>query len=192
MKKIIFLFSSLFFCHSIIAQISIGIRAEPIFYIQKENIVHLSIPKSETIKHSPKANIILCAAFTVDAFEDVSLSLRPGFVIGELYGGIDTGLYSSIYVSKKYYLLAGINIHNNGGSGGNTKVSRNVNINYLALGGGQKLGKNGFFEIQFNYPFNQPVFGYINSFEGSPVHSVSTGLTIPWCLKISFGVEWEL
>ena len=136
MKKIIFLFSSLFFCHSIIAQISIGIRAESIFYIQKENI-------------------ILCAAFTVDAFEDVSLSLRPGFVIGELYGGIDTGLYSSIYVSKKYYLLAGINIHNNGGSGGNTKVSRNVNINYLALGGGQKLGKNGFFEIQFNYPFQQ-------------------------------------
>ena len=192
MKRVIFLLSSLFFCHSVIAQISIGIRAEPIFYIQQENIVHLSIHQSETIKHSPKANIIMCAAFTIKAFDEVSLSLRPGFVIGEFYGGFDAGLLSSIYISKKYYLLGGINIHVNGGSGGNTRVSRNVDINYLAIGGGQKLGKNGFFEIQFNYPFKQPVYGYIYSYEGSPIHSVSTGLTIPWCIKISFGVEWEL
>lgn len=189
-KILFFLVMFINFCT--LAQTYFGFRAEPFYELTKiEKRIDYPIPTT-TIENSSNGNFALSLALSFDVSEKIGISIRPGFVLGGLYSGFDGGLLIAYDVFRNCYILGGVNTHLNFGGGGNTLSSDGVTIPYAVTGLGFDISRNGSIELQFNYSLNQVSYGSERHMQSSPPYTTMSYYRIPWLIKVSFGLGWEL
>jgi len=195
LKKICFtcvIVTLLFSYFPIFAQTNFGIRLEPIFYTAKIKTATFSLVSNASDDYSLNVNLILTLNLSLKVTEETKLLIRPGYVFGSLYNGVDGELLIGIDLTEKNYLLAGINAHNNFATGGNSRAGREIGFTYIVLGIGQKINKVNSLELQFNYSFNQIEYGHIYKPDELQMFDVRYSYNMLWNVKLSFGFDWEL
>lgn len=169
-----------------------GVRAEPIFYstnIEKE----IYFPTSNISKeHSFESNINATLNFSVKLLDNFRLSIRPGFIFGDLYSGINVGIFGSYALHPDHYLISGINTHTRQAWGGHTYSGNDITTPYLAIGYGCYFSKKNPIELQLNFPLNKQSYGTVKEVISVEPYTVWRYYRVAWMLKLSLGFEVQL
>lgn len=99
--------------------------------------------------------------------KEFTLELRPGlFLGGELFSGLEAGIYGRYTFLKKYFIFSGVSLHFNEGAGhGVTREVSTKDDTYTIIGIGAGVKTK---LLNFSFTYNLPLennFGYI-AYEG--------------------------
>jgi len=174
------------------AQVAVGLRAEPILYLTNIEVKRYLPQQQTSNEHSFESNLNLTLAFSVNLSDKIKLTIKPGFILGDLFSGINTGFFGNYFITPKRYLITGINLHTRSAWGGHTYSGNAISTSYLALGYGVYISNKFPIEFQINYPLNNEVYGIYkenyNQFNSTIWHYYRTCIMI----KVGFGLQWEL
>ncbi|MCF8241293.1 MAG: hypothetical protein K9J16_07890 [Melioribacteraceae bacterium] len=98
------------------------------------------------------------------------VSIRLGYLVAdkEKYTGPELGIYYRRYLlTKKTYLLTGVNLHLNNSYESGVGKTKQKGITLIGLGFGINIDKYGFFELLFYQPLNNN-FGFTYDEEFNP------------------------
>lgn len=164
MRKVtLFLVFLLFFCSNIFAQnFHLSFLAEgSLFHVKKLST------DNEYINGTDVGFLSLYLSFQNEITEEFTLELRPGlFLGGELFSGLEAGIYGRYTFLKKYFIFSGVSLHFNEGAGhGVTREVSTKDDTYTIIGIGAGVKTK---LLNFSFTYNLPLennFGYI-AYEG--------------------------
>lgn len=190
LKRIYLIMLILSLCTSVsYSQMYLGIRAEPLFYRTNiEKIIYQSSAISK--QHTFESNINLSLSFSVKLSDYLNLSCRPGFILGNLYSGMNIGIIGNYLFLSNSYIITGINTHIRKAWGGHTYSGNDITTPYLIIVVGKYLTNKISGELQFNYPLNKQIYGTYREMISS--YTVWYNYNVAWMFKLSIGYDIEI
>lgn len=191
-RKILILICSFLFYNEVCAQAYLGVRFEYIRYQTESKSRILGAPSNVFEYDKPyKSDVGLIIPFTFSLEEDFSLSMRLGFVFGDLYAGPEYTVLAKYDLLNEIYLISGLNIHNNMEVGGHSKTGYSKTIPFLVIGVGHQLKSIGPIEFQFTHRLNDVQYGRERGY--APMSNFKDiYYKAIWMIKLNLGLEWEL
>lgn len=200
MKKIIcsiFLYLFLINLGTLKAQThSIGFRIEPFLFLSKNDaLAPIGHSRGEEAHIDYKSFML---QYEYSFSEEMFLSTRVGYLgtSHEIFNGFEIGEYFGYFLSKKSYLLIGLNIHKNQ-EDISQYIVKDVTIPFIVPGCGVKIGNNLSVELQYHYPLSkkykeQVVQWYDPNANVYEPYNKIANYNLVGILKLSFGVEFDL
>ncbi len=191
MKKILIMLL-LFICSSN-AQSTIGVRGEMMMLMNDKIGTHSSLPGGEIKENFVNTAPCFTANLKIPINEIINLYLRPSFILGTYYSGVDGSVLISADVYDRYYLITGMNVHSNifGKGSGIYEHGFQTSAGFLVVGAGGRFSNKGSVEIQFNFT-NPFTYGETYGFVESLGFSIHKKIKLLWYAKLSFGIDWDL
>ena len=172
------------------AQVSFGIRLEPLFFLTNIEKTENQSPIISN-DHSFERSVNAALNFSLKPADRFLLSIRPGIIFGNnLYFGANAGIFASYSLSLKSYIVTGINTHFTNGWGGHTYSGSGITTPYFVVGCGSNLSDKLPIEIQLNLPLNQQTYGTYREFKYPDY--IRNNYKVAWLIKFGFGLDWEL